>query len=654
MEAKWIWYSGDFEIYHSMLLHSRRTEYDYGFPPMWHVSRPEFAITFRKEVSFTHPVSAVIHAKGDGFVEREGQRLGGLNREILLPSGKYELAVKVQNLETFPAIYINAPQLVTDESWTCGLQGETGHRMCGCEPAFTKINDDPAVFPFVYQALEPVSVECVNGGILYDFGVESFGPVTVYQKKENGKISVLYGESREEALDTEYAYLREHLNQRDGETRLRARAFRFIFLKPEIMTPALKEKGLQAELEYLPLQDIASFESDDPALPKIWEICVRAFHLNSREFFLDGIKRDRWCWAGDAYQSYMVNRYLYNDPAITKRTIRALLDKQPYRMHINTINDYSAYMFLGVWEYYFATGDRAFVAEVWDNLKALYHFITGRLDPKTGYVTAQPGDWVFIDWHDFDREGPLCAEQILLHEVYRSMAGLSELMGEPDPVYLESAGRLKREILRDFWDDKKGAFIDSCTSGRRHVTRHANIFAILYDFVDENTQQELAESILLKNEAASITTPFFKLFELMALGKCGYTEVLQDYIDTYWGGMIANGATSAWEEFIPEKKGAEHYEMYGDRYGCSLCHAWGAGPILLLGRYIAGVRPTSVGTESFEAAPAPGHYKEFKAVVPIGRGSVTVEYKNGNMTAYADIPGGVLRWNGKETPIPIK
>ena len=254
--------------------------------------------------------------------------------------------------------------------------------MCGCEPAFTKINDDPAVFPFVYQALEPVSVECVNGGILYDFGVESFGPVTVYQKKENGKISVLYGESREEALDTEYAYLREHLNQRDGETRLRARAFRFIFLKPEIMTPALTEKGLQAELEYLPLQDIASFESDDPALPKIWEICARAFHLNSREFFLDGIKRDRWCWAGDAYQSYMVNRYLYNDPAITKRTIRALLDKQPYRMHINTINDYSAYMFLGVWEYYFATGDRAFVAEVWDNLKALYHFITGRLDPK--------------------------------------------------------------------------------------------------------------------------------------------------------------------------------------------------------------------------------------------------------------------------------
>ena len=647
--AKWIWYSGDFEIYHSEQLHSRRTEYDYGYPPMWHVSRPEFAVYFRKTVDFESPVTLTIHAKGEGYAERiGGRRIGGVNREITLPAGRYDLAVKVQNLETFPAIFIDHEALWTDESWTADLPGEAPKRPAGAEPEFTGKDDDPAVFPFAYKDLVPVSVEPFEGGLLYDFGVESFGPVTVTRAKENGRISVYYGESREEALDTEFAYLREHLDPGDGEIALRPRAFRYIYLKAEKMENA---PSLSAKLQYLPLEDIASFESDDPLLPRIWEICARAFHLNSREFFLDGIKRDRWVWSGDAYQSYMVNRYLYNDPAITKRTIRALLDKQPYRMHINTINDYSAYMFLGTWEYYFATGDRAFVAEIWENLKALYAFITERLDPETGYVVEQPGDWIFIDWHDFDYEGPLCAEQILLHEVYRVMAELSALMGEPDPAYLEKAAALKARILKDFWDEEKGAFIDSFTSGKRHVTRHANIFAILYDFVDEDLQKKLAKNILLKDEAKAITTPYFKLFELMALGKCGHTEVLQDYIDSYWGGMLEEGATSSWEEYIPEKHGIEHYEMYGDKFGCSLCHAWGAGPILLLGRYIAGVRPTSVGGKTWEVVPAPGRYQHFKAVVPIAGGSVTVEYRDGQVTAESDVPGGVLKFKGQETAL---
>ncbi|MBR6405525.1 MAG: hypothetical protein IKS18_04925 [Lachnospiraceae bacterium] len=242
----------------------------------------------------------------------------------------------------------------------------------------------------------------------------------------------------------------------------------------------------------------------------------------------------------------------------------------------------------------------------------------------------------------------------LLHEVYGAMDGLSKLMDEPDPTYLEKQTALRERILRDFWDEEKQAFIDSFTSGKRHLTRHANIFAILYDFVDEETQKGLCERVLLGEEAKEITTPYFKLFELMALGKCGYTEAIQDYIDSYWGGMLGLGATSSWEEYDPKKSGIEHYEMYGDKFGCSLCHSWGAGPILLLGRYIAGVRPLSVGGNRFIIKPSPGRYARFKAVVPIGTGKVTVEYKDGEMRAFSSIPGGILSWNGAESEIPVR
>ena len=39
--ARWIWYPGDFEIYHNMQLHSRREERGLHYPCMWHSPRPE-------------------------------------------------------------------------------------------------------------------------------------------------------------------------------------------------------------------------------------------------------------------------------------------------------------------------------------------------------------------------------------------------------------------------------------------------------------------------------------------------------------------------------------------------------------------------------------------------------------------------------------
>lgn len=56
--------------------------------------------------------------------------------------------------------------------------------------------------------------------------------------------------------------------------------------------------------------------------------------------------------------------------------------------------------------------------------------------------------------------------------------------------------------------------------------------------------------------------------------------------------MLDLGATTVWEEYNPNLSGAQHYEMYGNKYGKSLCHAWGVSPIYLLGKYYLGVTPT--------------------------------------------------------------
>ena len=193
----------------------------------------------------------------------------------------------------------------------------------------------------------------------------------------------------------------------------------------------------------------------------------------------------------------MANNYLYFDPEITKRTLIALLGKPPYEQHINTINDYSMYLIIAFYEYYFNTGDIEFIKIYYDRIAALYDFICSRLD-ESGYVCQREGDWIFIDWADLDKSGPLAAEQILLWRTHLAMAGLSELVGRADGIYERRAARLKRSIMKDFWREERGAFIDTYVSGRENVTRHASVFAVMYDFVSKKRAKKI-ERCVFKN-----------------------------------------------------------------------------------------------------------------------------------------------------------
>ena len=147
-------------------------------------------------------------------------------------------------------------------------------------------------------------------------------------------------------------------------------------------------------------------------------------------------------------------------------------------------------------------------------------------------------DWVYIDWADMDKDGPLCAEQMLYAACFRVMAEISEQLGKDGSAYRQDYEKLTASIEKFFWDEEKGAYIDSFTSGKRNVTRHANIFAILFDIADKQKQEKILKNVLENDEIPAITTPYFNFFELDVLCQMGkLTEVL-DKIRSYWGGML--------------------------------------------------------------------------------------------------------------------
>ncbi len=639
--AKWIWYPAEYETYHHKLLSFRRQEYGCDYACHWYVANTELSVRFFRTFVAQEDtyIKVITHSKG---MIRTQNGLKPVNEDILITKGEQQICVELFDLEGFCSFYLDSKYVVSDENWTTDLH-DNHFINVACEPALTSPGDDPRKFPFEYKEVKPVSVEEINGGRLYDFGKEMFG-IIEFDKLIDGMF-LSYGESREEALDKVTSVIHESLSA-DDEARRPARAFRYIFVTSE----SGEYPHFTAEYEYLPIEDKASFRCENEKVNKIWDICSYTFHLNSREFFLDGIKRDRWVWSGDAYQSYMINNYLYADRAITKRTITALFGKPPYRTHINTINDYSAYLIIAVLEYYEATGDMEFVKSVWEKTKALYDFIVSRLDER-GYVVGLYGDWIFIDWGEVDKQGAVCAEQILLWKTYLSMQKLSSLLGE-DGDYPSRAEKLRDNILRDFWREDRKAFIDSFDSGKEQISRQSNIFAILYELVDSDCAEKIFRNVLENDNVPPITTPYFKLYELMAMCKLGRIEEMQTYLEGYWGGMLALGATSVWEQFKPDERGTEHYAMYGGSYARSLCHAWGSGPILLLGKYVCGVKPTSTGYKTFEVEPKAGKYKSFVADVPVNNGVVHVEFKGNSVSASADVEGGTLIFGGKSAVIP--
>jgi hypothetical protein len=312
---------------------------------------------------------------------------------------------------------------------------------------------------------------------------------------------------------------------------------------------------------------------------------------------------------------------------------------------------------MSIHAYYQATKDMDFIAFIYPRMKSMTDYCIS-LTGEDGFIRGREGDWVFIDWAEMDKTGAVCAEQMLLAESLKAAWNCGELLGVGEKCYLERYNELKKQITEMFWDDERGAYIDSFESGKRSITRHANIFALLWDYADREQRESIIKNVLINDAVPKISTPYFKFYELEAMCNIGRLEDVTEQILDYWGGMLELGATAFWEEYDPAVTGLDRYGMYGDRYGKSLCHAWGASPIYLLGRYYLGVYPTAAGYDSFVVEPQLGGLEWIKGTVPVNGGTVSVELTQEALEVVSDKEGGFVRIKGQEYPllkdVPLK
>ncbi len=632
--ARWVWYPGDREIALGGEVQMRRIEKGEPDCVIW----PEYS--HWKQVTFSGPVSLKkaervrVDVEGDAYIYTSwsGQKIPVENGFITLGPGDYSLEARVYNAAHPPAIRFEGEHVKSGRDWS--VRWNT----CSSVPVATaddcvKPEERPSVFRMALESKEPVSQTRDSQGLVADFGRETFGFPILKDIEGRGTVRIVYAESPEEAnggIDVD-VWENVALDAAKG-TSLRmpiSRAFRYIRVTP--LSGDVRVGSLSMEYEYLPLAYRGAFRCNDEEINRIWDVAAYTLHLTTREFYLDGIKRDRWVWSGDTRQSVNMAAYLFADSAVTRRTLSLLGGKDPIGAHINTILDYTLFWIVSVGEYYLYSGDSDYLREIWPRVKAQTEYCLAQTNGE-GFLVDKPGDWVFVDWAPGPMTrngGALAFEQILFVEALSSAARTAELAGDSVKAveYARRAANLRGKIMPTYWsEEKQGLLSFRDREGRvSELTRYPNIFGLFCGYFTPEQRASVVKNVLENDSVMKIVTPYMRYYELESLCFLGRQKDVTQMMKDYWGGMLKLGATSFWEEYDPAKKGAEHYAMYGRPFGKSLCHAWGASPIYLLGRYYLGVRPTAPGFATYEVCPNLGGLAWMEGRVPAPFGSIRVK-----------------------------
>ena len=675
-KATWIWYPGDFEIWLGNIFNNRRTERGAIFPPFWKQDSHWVTVEFSKSFMLTEAETITIACEGQFNLALDGKlsspELGEVRRGLnnghytfTVPKGQHRLNLKVWNQATPPALFIDGKTIKTDSSWRVtyedkiwidenGVAHGSGVYVPAASWNFDSIDTPPSGYQLERKEQRPVSRrDTTTNSTLYDFGRETFGYLKV--KGLKGNVRIYYGESAEEALDKEHCETLDVLHE--GES-LSSKAFRYVYIE--------KEEGssydeVLMDYKYTPhdLQHSGSFHCSDEELNRIWEVAAYTMDLTTREFFMDGIKRDRWTWSGDAIQSYLMNYYLRFDTECVKRTIRQLRGKDPVTSHVNTIMDYTFYWFISIDQYFQYTGDKAFLVEMQPRMQTLMDYVESRLN-EDGMAEGKPDDWIFVDWTEFPmhKRDTLCFEQILLYRAYTAMVRPSFLARNMDKMkkYVNKAVSVAEKTIETFWNEEKGAYMHAVEDGKMNeqITKFPNMMSLIMMYSTDERAQRILDNVMLNPDVPPITTPYMRFYELEALCRMGLQEKVLKEMKAYWGGMLREGATSFWEKYNPEEKGIQHLSMYGRPYGKSLCHAWGASPIYIIGKYFLGVRPAMPGYETYEIRPIIGGLEWMEGEVPTPFGKISIKMNQQEVSVFSDGGKGTLILGDRQIDIPAQ
>jgi len=537
-----------------------------------------------------------------------------------IPRAPSELAAMIERIKTPLATKMAPPASVKIEPETTATV--TGFKSTGGKAGAMQIKPTAPG--------QKVVVTC-------DFGAEVVGrPNVIGYTYGPVKIAVACGEYEAECLNPFQPVSTGELAM--GGIRWSVadrRAFRYARFTIEPTQPVRIDR-LQVESVGHAVENAGSFRCSDETLNKVYDISARTLRLCMQDFYEDGPKRDRMLWIGDLRVEALVNYCVFGDVGLARQSLMQMADLQlPDGMipgvgpdfSSTYLPDYCAYYVMAVADYYRYTADLRTLNLLYPYLRKLMAWFRTNSDASGLFVKAdRPGWWIFVDWDEsMEKKDRVMAMEALYYWALNDAAEIAKAVRKNLDAgdYLARADKLKQSVNSVLWTKEKRAYVDCLTDEgpSQKVHRQPNALALLAGLPEKQMVPNILSVLTRTSRAAPVTTPYMNFYVASALFAAGRPAQALDLVKTYWGAMLARGATTCWEKFDPD------WPTPYEQRDLSYCHGWSSGPGQLLPAYVAGVRPAKPGFEQALISPDLGGLAWVKATVPTPKGPVRVDWK---------------------------
>ncbi|MGN0853097.1 MAG: alpha-L-rhamnosidase [Kiritimatiellia bacterium] len=483
--------------------------------------------------------------------------------------------------------------------------------------------------------LAPSGCTLVNNGdpagVLLDFGRELHGGLQIGNSEfsHGSKVRIRFGESVGEAMSdvgekgaTNDHAVRDSIYELPHLGMLEIGNTGFRFVRIDLVTPG------KVTLEYVraislmrPMPRLGAFKSSDERLNQVWETAVRTVHLCCQDFLWDGIKRDRLVWMGDTHPETRAILAVFGAARVLPESLDyAAAITPPESAWMNGMANYTLWFLRNVHDWYFYTGDAAYLKDRRDYLKkTVEHVLAETFGPKAAYMTSG-----FLDWPTQHNKPAVDAgTRGLVAVALDNSAVMMDVVGETG---LAARCRAAAEKVR----------------AERPEAHGAKSAAALLALGGLRDAREMYDQVLGRNGHDGVST-FYGYYMLEAMSAAGENRRALDTVRDYWGAMIDMGATSFWEDFnvawtnqatrldelpVPGRK-----DIHGDfgefcypGYRHSLCHGWSAGPAAWCINRVLGLEIVEAGGRSVRVRPFLGDLDWAEGALPTAQGVVRVRH----------------------------
>ena len=437
------------------------------------------------------------------------------------------------------------------------------------------------------------------------------------------------------------------------------RTWRYLDLDIQTADEPLQLKSLTASFTAYPFKELATFQSGDTELDKIWEISWRTARLDAHETYMDTPYYEQLQYVGDTRIQALISYAVAGDDRLARQALRAFdesripegitLSRYPSSL-AQPIPTFSLLWVGMLHDYWLYRPDPGFVRSLLPGTRTVLAWFAKHEQPD-GLLNELPW-WSFIDWvaekqeiPTYDANHESCVTTLEYLGALDEAADLEKALGDPLPAarYQARAAHVRSGLFSKCWNAVRGLMADN--PDQKIFSQQANILAVLYDVVPKDRQQEVLRKMLAIEPG---TTPdgvlsasyYFRYYLARALDHAGLGDEYLRSIDP-WRKMLALHF-STW----PEVPGNTRSDS----------HAWSAHPIYDLLTLAAGIEPASPGFATVRIAPHLGALPSLTASYPHPEGMIQVEYRRQGASLHATVtlPGkltGNFVYGGKSWPL---